>query len=221
MQRAHELTSASILAKWAIRNNPAAKRQFLPSSPRQGAVGATPPVPQGIWVATALRIFGRTRRWHRQSAKLHTLGYSFETHLLKAGRDIRHLELHIFPWVGKLPIDSILPTEIVRCLHRIKERGHLETAQRVREVVQNIYQHAVDVGALEPAKNFVNNRTGGLPRRAVGTLVVDMFDLQSKRAVWRGTVSGTIPSSSEKLNQGVQEGITKLFEAFPPGSGVK
>lgn len=55
----------------------------------------------------------------------------------------------------------------------------------------------------------------------VGTLVVDMFDLQNKRAVWRGTVSGTIPSSSEKLNQGVQEGITKLFEAFPPGSGPK
>jgi hypothetical protein len=28
---------------------------------------------------------------------------------------------------------SIAPTEIVRCPHRIKERGHLETAQRVRE----------------------------------------------------------------------------------------
>jgi integrase len=39
----------------------------------------------------------------------------------------------------------------------------LETAQRVREVVQHVYQYAVDIGALEPAKNFVNKNTGGLP----------------------------------------------------------
>ncbi|CAP44895.1 DUF4102 domain-containing protein [Bordetella petrii] len=97
------------------------------------------------------------RAWHAQSKVDRVWSDDY------ANKLIRHLELHIFPWVGKLTIDSIQPTEIVRCLHRIKERGHLETAQRVREVVQNIYQHAVDVGALEPAKNFVNNRTGGLP----------------------------------------------------------
>jgi integrase len=67
------------------------------------------------------------------------------------------------PWLGPLAMDAILPTELVRCLHRIKERGHLETAQRVREAVLHVFQYAVDVGALEPAKNFVNSRTGGLP----------------------------------------------------------
>jgi integrase len=51
----------------------------------------------------------------------------------------------------------------VRCLHRIKERGNLETALRVRETIQHGYQYAVDIGALEPAKNFVNGRTDGLP----------------------------------------------------------
>ncbi|MFT0533736.1 DUF4136 domain-containing protein [Castellaniella hirudinis] len=55
----------------------------------------------------------------------------------------------------------------------------------------------------------------------VGTLVVDMFDLKSQRAVWRGTVSGALPGSSEKLNQGLQEGIAKLFDAFPPDSPAK
>lgn len=97
------------------------------------------------------------RAWHAQSKVDRVWSDSY------ANKLIRHLELHIFPWVGKLPVDGILPTEIVRCLHRIKERGHLETAQRVREVIQNIYQYAVGVGALEPAKNFVNSRTGGLP----------------------------------------------------------
>jgi integrase len=76
---------------------------------------------------------------------------------------MRHLELHIFPWIGALAMDTIAPTEVVRCLHRIKERGHLETAQRVREAVQHVFQYAVDVGTLGPGQNFVNKRTGGLP----------------------------------------------------------
>lgn len=75
----------------------------------------------------------------------------------------RHLEIHVFPWVGDKAMETIRPLEIVRCLHCIKDRGNLETAQRVREAVQHVYQHAVDTGVLEPAQNFVNNRTGGLP----------------------------------------------------------
>lgn len=50
----------------------------------------------------------------------------------------RHLEIHIFPWIGRHEIATIAPTELVRCLHRIKERGHLETAQRVREAVLHV-----------------------------------------------------------------------------------
>lgn len=52
----------------------------------------------------------------------------------------RHLEIHVFPWVGNRAMDGIKPTEIVRCLHRIKDRGNLETAQRVREAIMHVYQ---------------------------------------------------------------------------------
>ncbi|WP_295543317.1 integrase arm-type DNA-binding domain-containing protein [uncultured Pseudacidovorax sp.] len=97
----------------------------------------------GAWVASAKK----DRQW--------SSGY--------ADKVIRHLEIHVFPWVGNRAIEKIAPTEIVRCLHRIKDRGNLETAQRVREAVQHVYQYAVDVGALEPAGNFVNKNTGGLP----------------------------------------------------------
>ena len=97
------------------------------------------------------------RAWHARAQKDRqwSAGYTDKV--------IRHLEVHVFPWIGSLPMEAIQPTELVRCLHRIKERGHLETAQRVREAVLHAFQYAVDVGALEPAKNFVNNRTGGLP----------------------------------------------------------
>jgi integrase len=97
------------------------------------------------------------RAWHAQAQKDREWSASY------AEKVMRHLELHIFPWLGALAMDTIAPTEVVRCLHRIKERGNLETAQRVREAVQHVFQYAVDVGTLEPGKNFVSNRTGGLP----------------------------------------------------------
>lgn len=97
------------------------------------------------------------RAWHAQAHKDREWSASY------AEKVMRHLELHIFPWIGALAMDTIAPTEVVRCLHRIKERGHLETAQRVREAVQHVYQYSVDVGTLEPTRNFVSNRTGGLP----------------------------------------------------------
>ncbi len=97
------------------------------------------------------------RAWHAQARKDRTWSDSY------AEKVMRHLELHVFPWIGALAMEAIVPTEVVRCLHRIKERGNLETAQRVREAVQHAFQYAVDVGTLDPARNFVNNRTGGLP----------------------------------------------------------
>ncbi len=97
------------------------------------------------------------RAWHAQAQKDRQWSASY------AEKVMRHLELHVFPWIGSLTMDAIKPTELVRCLHRIRDRGNLETAQRVREAVQHVFQYAVDVGALEPAKNFVNGRTGGLP----------------------------------------------------------
>ncbi len=131
--------------------------------------------------ANALRAQGidlqdlrREQQEQVQLAKINTFELMSRAWLKSANKDrewsagykekvTRHLEIHVFPWVGKMAIDKITPPEIVRCLHRIKDRGNLETAQRVREAVQHVYQYAVDTGALEPVKNFVNKRTGGLP----------------------------------------------------------
>lgn len=51
----------------------------------------------------------------------------------------------------------------------------------------------------------------------VGTLVVDLFDTRTRKAVWRGTAKGTIPSSQERLNDGVQAGIVEMFKQLPAG----
>ena len=52
----------------------------------------------------------------------------------------------------------------------------------------------------------------------VGTLVLDMFDAKTKRAVWRGTASGTVSDKPETNQAAIQTALDKMFVAFPPGS---
>ncbi|HAU80292.1 MULTISPECIES: DUF4136 domain-containing protein [Gammaproteobacteria] len=64
----------------------------------------------------------------------------------------------------------------------------------------------------------MGNATTTVHTYDVGTLVVDMFDAKTKQAVWRGTASGTVPTSPDKVNAAVEAGLDKLFAAFPPGT---
>jgi hypothetical protein len=50
----------------------------------------------------------------------------------------------------------------------------------------------------------------------VGTLVVDLFNTQSKALVWRGSASDTLSSSSDKNIKNLNKGVEKMFRHFPP-----
>jgi hypothetical protein len=54
------------------------------------------------------------RAWHAQAQKDRQWSSGY------AQKVLRHLEVHVFPWLGGLPMPTILPIEAVRCLHRIK-----------------------------------------------------------------------------------------------------
>jgi hypothetical protein len=58
------------------------------------------------------------RTWHAQAQKDHRWSAGYTSNV------IRHLELHIFPWIGSRPMGSILPTELVRCLILEFDRCH-------------------------------------------------------------------------------------------------
>lgn len=51
----------------------------------------------------------------------------------------------------------------------------------------------------------------------VGTLVVDMFDTRSKRAVWSAMAEDTIPDTPQKINADIDAAVAKMFAGFPPG----
>jgi len=50
----------------------------------------------------------------------------------------------------------------------------------------------------------------------VGTLVVDLFDANSKKLIWRGSSSDTLSNKSEKNIKALDKGVEKMFEHFPP-----
>jgi hypothetical protein len=50
----------------------------------------------------------------------------------------------------------------------------------------------------------------------VGTLVVDLFDANSKKLIWRGSASDTLSDKSEKNIKNLDKGVQKMFDHFPP-----
>jgi len=51
----------------------------------------------------------------------------------------------------------------------------------------------------------------------VGTLVVDLFDANTKKLIWRGSASDTLSDKSDKNIKNLDKGVQKMFEHFPPG----
>jgi hypothetical protein len=50
----------------------------------------------------------------------------------------------------------------------------------------------------------------------VGTLVIDLFDTNTKALLWRGTSSDTLSNNSNKNIKNLDKGVDKMFKHFPP-----
>lgn len=51
----------------------------------------------------------------------------------------------------------------------------------------------------------------------VGTLVVDMFDANTKRAIWSGIAEDAVPDTPAEINADIDNAVAKMFMGFPPG----
>jgi integrase len=63
-------------------------------------------------------------------------------------RSLRRLELYAFPKLGFRPIQEITTLEIVHCLEAVEKKGILETAHRVKQILQQVFRHAVRRGII-------------------------------------------------------------------------
>ncbi|MDK4684800.1 tyrosine-type recombinase/integrase [Kingella negevensis] len=78
------------------------------------------------------------RTWHTDRSK--QADKWSEDH---AARVLRSLELHIFPYIGSLPIAEIMPMQVLEQLKRIEYAGKNDTAHKVYDVVNQVFSYAV------------------------------------------------------------------------------
>ncbi len=59
---------------------------------------------------------------------------------------LARLEQHVFPALGDLPISEITIPDIVRVIEKIGERGTIETAKRIKQLINQIFRYATQRG---------------------------------------------------------------------------
>lgn len=64
-------------------------------------------------------------------------------------RDLRRLELHVFPVIGREPIAAITAARLLVVLRRLDTTGRVETAHRVRNLCSLVFRYAVVTGRAE------------------------------------------------------------------------
>ena len=50
----------------------------------------------------------------------------------------------------------------------------------------------------------------------VGTLVVDLFDTNTQKLIWRGSASDTLSDKSDKNIKKLDSDVQRMFDHFPP-----
>lgn len=77
-----------------------------------------------------------------------------------AKRMLRQLERDLFPWIGERPIAHIHPMELLEALHKVEERGALETADRALGLARQVWEYWLPTAGVEQ-----RNITEGLKAR--------------------------------------------------------
>lgn len=68
-------------------------------------------------------------------------------------KEKRRLEIHAFPWIGKVPIADIRAADVRPLLERLVKRGTLDMAHRLRQQISAVFRYAGqdDRAASDPA----------------------------------------------------------------------
>ena len=69
---------------------------------------------------------------------------------------IRRLEVDVFPWIGRQPVQAITPPQLLEVLRRVEARGVIETAHRALENCGQVFRYAVATGRAgsNPARDL-------------------------------------------------------------------
>ncbi|HAO32405.1 MAG TPA: tyrosine-type recombinase/integrase [Candidatus Competibacter sp.] len=127
----------------------------------------------------------QARQWHEARAPRWSA--------VHAGRVLRDLERDVWPWIGKRPVAGLTALDLKPVLARIRDRGAIESAHRVLQVIGQVFRYAVAGGYAE--RNPAVDLKGWLPSpsrrhfatitepKAIGRLMRDLDGYQGSLAV--------------------------------------
>lgn len=106
---------------------------------------------EALTFATANTVENLARRWYRE---VHVAGVT-PAH---AGRNLRRLEMYVFPAIGGRPIAEVTPPEVLSTLRRIHSN---ETAHRVKALLGQVWRYGIACGITE--RDITADLRGALP----------------------------------------------------------
>jgi hypothetical protein len=66
-----------------------------------------------------------------------------------AERNLRRLERHVFPSLGKVRLAAITPGRLLAVLREVERTGHVETAHRLRTLSGQVFRYGIVTGRAE------------------------------------------------------------------------
>ena len=95
--------------------------------------------------------------WHRHKSLRWSPKYAANT--------LRRLELHIFPSIGRRPIEEIQPLEILSVAQALEKTGKTDMSHRVLEILNAVFRRAVITGRLEKKSCGASQQRASFPHR--------------------------------------------------------
>ncbi|HEY1936853.1 MAG TPA: DUF4136 domain-containing protein [Candidatus Angelobacter sp.] len=130
-----------------------------------------------------------------------------------------------YSWSGVKTADPLLVDRIKNAVNSALSAKGLTQVDSGGNLTINAMEITNDHQTLDTFYNggFGGRRFGGLGDATtttetykIGTLVVDLFDAQSKELVFRGSSSDTLSDKSDKNIKNLNKGVEKMFKHFPP-----
>ncbi|MCK6417392.1 MAG: tyrosine-type recombinase/integrase [Alphaproteobacteria bacterium] len=79
--------------------------------------------------------------WHEVQKERWSTGY--------ADKNLRILEMNIFPHVGDRPIAQLTPPEVLKCLRQVENRQALDIAAKTRQIFSMVFRYGIQTGKCE------------------------------------------------------------------------
>ncbi len=75
----------------------------------------------------------------------------------------QRLEKHIYPALGKRPIEQIEPPELLEALRRIEATGALHTTHKIRQYCGQIFRYGISIGKCK--RDIARDLVGAIKRK--------------------------------------------------------